>query len=443
MDVAVQHVVDRLASRLRRPAVLEDRFFRLVTYSAHDEPVDQVREASILRRHASPDVSRWLGSVGIREARGPVRVPGNTELNMLPRICFPVRHRQMLLGYLWFVDADESIPPADLEWCVQGITDLGTLLHRDSVASVPSSERVDETLRALLSDSPTAAVAAHDLSDDGLISADEGVVVAVLQTVQGSIAAGQAVRDALTEALIGSPHLYRRGSALHLARKDHSVLLLSAPGTDDARLRSQLESLHSIAAGELTTSEPDAALVIGVGGHRADLAGAHESYREARMAAMAGGALPTLGPVVQWCELGVYQVAAKLAARGEVTPVLHEGLRALLDSPEALPLLETLETYLDAAGNAQVTAETLHLHRTSLYYRLQRVEHLAHTDLKDGMERLALHLTLKVARLTGDYVPRVSERAASEPEPALRRIGRVAERAARVRVPIIPAQATR
>ena len=441
MDVAVQHVVDRLASRLRRPAVLEDRFFRLVTYSAHDEPVDEVREASILRRHASSDVSRWLSAVGIRQAQGPVRVPGNAELNMLPRICFPVRYREMLLGYLWFVDADESVESADLDWCVQEITDLGTLLHRESVASVPSSERVAETLRALLSDSPTAAVAARDLTDDGLITADDGIVVAVLQSVRGP-AAGTAVRDALTEALIGSPHLYRRGSALHLARKDHSVLVLSAPGTDDVRLRSQLESLHTIATGELANSEPNLTLVIGVGSHRTDLAGAYESYREARMAAMAGGALSTVGPVVQWTELGVYQVAAKLVARGEVAPVLHEGLRAMLDSPEALPLLETLETYLDAAGNAQVTAETLHLHRTSLYYRLQRVEQLACTDLKDGMERLALHLTLKVARLTGQYVPRHGEPvAAAEPEPALRRISRVAERA-RVRVPI-PAQATR
>ncbi|HEU4543851.1 MAG TPA: helix-turn-helix domain-containing protein [Jiangellaceae bacterium] len=443
MDVAVQHVVDRLASRLRRPAVLEDRFFRLVTYSAHDEPVDEVREASILRRHASADVSRWLSAVGIRLARGPVRVPGNAELNMLPRICFPVRYREMLLGYLWFVDADESVGPADLEWCVQEITDLGTLLHRESVASVPSSERVAETLRALLSDSPTAAVAARDLTDDGLISADDGVVVAVLQAVRGPATAGTAVRDALTEALIGSPHLYRRGSALHLARKDHSVLLLAAPGTDDVRLRSQLESLHSIATSELATTEPHVELVIGVGSHQPELAGAYESYREGRMAAMAGGALSTVGPVVQWTELGVYQVAANLVARGEVAPVLHEGLRSLLDSPEALPLLETLETYLDAAGNAQVTAETLHLHRTSLYYRLQRVEQLARTDLKDGMERLALHLTLKVARLTGQYVPRHCERAAAtEPEPALRRIGRVAERAAQVRV-AIPAQATR
>jgi hypothetical protein len=91
-------------------------------------------------------------------------------------------------------------------------------------------------------------------------------------------------------------------------------------------------------------------------------------------------------------------LAARIAADG--VPV-HPGLEALLDLPEAAPLLRTLETYLELAGSAQATAEALHLHRTSLYYRLQRVEQLAGTDLKDGTERLALHLALKVARAAG------------------------------------------
>lgn len=417
MDVTVQDVVDRLASRLRRPAVLEDRFLRLVTYSAHDEPVDEVREASILQRHASADVSRWLAAVGIRLARGPVRVPGNGELHMLPRICIPVRYRDILVGYLWFVDADESVPPAELEQCAQEVAVLGTLLHRGSAANGRSTERVTGALRALLTGSPRAAAAARTLAEAELISTDGGIVVAVGQLVGGGASARTAVPDALTRALTGalagalagslagSPVAGRRGGILHLARKDHTVLLLASRG-GGARLRSQLESLHAAAAAQLAATAPETTLLIGVGGCRPELAGASESYREARMAAMVGGALRSLGPVVQWSELGAYQVAAKLATDRDAGPMPHAGLHSLLDSPGALPLLETLETYLDAAGNAQATAETLHLHRTSLYYRLQRIERLVGTDLKDGMERLALHLTLKVARLTGHYLPR-------------------------------------
>jgi sugar diacid utilization regulator len=130
---------------------------------------------------------------------------------------------------------------------------------------------------------------------------------------------------------------------------------------------------------------------------------AAESYREARMAAEAATVLPGMADLAYWSGLGINQIVVQLASMGEKPPVLHAGLQALLESPEAQPMIETLETYLDVAGNAQVTAERLNLHRTSLYYRLQRVEQLANTDLKNGLERLALHLTIKLARMTGDY----------------------------------------
>lgn len=159
MDLAVQAAVDRLAVRVGRPAVLEDRHFRLVAYSSHDESVDDVREASILQRHAPAEVSRWLNALGIGQARRPIRVPGNPELHMLPRICVPVRHKDLLLGYLFFVDPDESMTSSDLEWCVQEGAELGAQLHQDSVAGLVPSARAAESVRMLLMDSPMAAVA--------------------------------------------------------------------------------------------------------------------------------------------------------------------------------------------------------------------------------------------------------------------------------------------
>jgi DNA-binding PucR family transcriptional regulator len=80
---------------------------------------------------------------------------------------------------------------------------------------------------------------------------------------------------------------------------------------------------------------------------------------------------------------------------------LHPGIERLLADRAHLPLLKTLETYLDLAGSVVETARALRLHRTSLYYRLQRVEELAGTDLKNGDERLSLHLSIKLARLAG------------------------------------------
>ncbi|GAA0241143.1 helix-turn-helix domain-containing protein [Cryptosporangium japonicum] len=51
-----------------------------------------------------------------------------------------------------------------------------------------------------------------------------------------------------------------------------------------------------------------------------------------------------------------------------------------------------MRAFLDAAGNGPLAAAALHVHRTSLYYRLGRVHDLTGLDLADGATRLALHL---------------------------------------------------
>jgi DNA-binding PucR family transcriptional regulator len=73
----------------------------------------------------------------------------------------------------------------------------------------------------------------------------------------------------------------------------------------------------------------------------------------------------------------------------------------VLSDPRTRHLVATLERYLDFAGDTRKTAGSLYLHRTSLYQRLRRVERLAGVDLANGDDRLALHLSLKLARLQG------------------------------------------
>ncbi|MEI2776987.1 MAG: helix-turn-helix domain-containing protein [Tetrasphaera sp.] len=62
-------------------------------------------------------------------------------------------------------------------------------------------------------------------------------------------------------------------------------------------------------------------------------------------------------------------------------------------------LIETLSAYLDCGGDAARTAQALHLHRSTLYYRLGRIEEIAGADLRDGTQRLCLHQGLKLRRL--------------------------------------------
>ena len=76
-------------------------------------------------------------------------------------------------------------------------------------------------------------------------------------------------------------------------------------------------------------------------------------------------------------------------------------MQRILDAQSGPDLAQTLEAYLDCGCDAQRTAQELHVHRSTLYYRLDRVRAIADVDLADGFVRRELHTALRVATLAG------------------------------------------
>jgi sugar diacid utilization regulator len=134
---------------------------------------------------------------------------------------------------------------------------------------------------------------------------------------------------------------------------------------------------------------------VGIGSTQ-PLAAAPRSYRQARDAVAVAQRGPSFGRVAAWDELGVYRTLARFPDDLD-DDALHPGLVELLRDHDQL--VETLEAYLDRAGDAKATADALNLHRATLYYRLQRIEEITGARLKVGEDRLALHLGLRLARL--------------------------------------------
>lgn len=151
-------------------------------------------------------------------------------------------------------------------------------------------------------------------------------------------------------------------------------------------------------------------LVVGVGDPQDGLAHAIVSYRQALNAARTAGIIRTFGPVVVWSRLGIYRLLSQIPPQDMTTDIIHPGLTRLFEAPGSTMLVETLERYLDLGGDVKATASALSLHRASLYYRLGRIEHLVGASLRDGEERLALHLGLKLARMV-DLRPRERRKA--------------------------------
>lgn len=396
----LQRLVDAVADRTGRAVVLEDRRQRMIVYSQHDEPLDQVRSESILSRRTRPEVVAWLRGHGIAEAAGPVRTPANEDLGLLPRVCIPVRHDDLLLGFLWFVDRDVALSDAELAGVADSLERFALALYRENLAGELASNRDAEAMRNVLAGEPAITrQAADELIGDGRFPADVTATVVVLRPVLArDHQPDEYLRLAIEQALVTVRRRIGGRQALHLVRFDHGALLVAADTVEVDRVATDLRDEFARSGAGLPGV---AAVVVGVGAGRGELAAVRRSYDEARQAAEVAATLPVVGPVAHWSRLGIYRALAALSDEQVEAATLHPGLERLLADAKHAMLVDTLETFLDLAGNVQATAQALSVHRTSLYHRIGRIEELCDTDLRDGNERLALHLGLKLARLGG------------------------------------------
>lgn len=399
MSTRLQQLVEALGARLERAVALDDASMRLIVYSPHYGAVDRVRQESILQRVANPDAVKWALSHGIASTVEPVRIPANEELGMLPRVCIPVRCQGLLLGYLYLIDSEGDLSDEAIETAARTAEAAGAALYQDQLLAELERSRERELLRDLFSDGTTPArEAAAELIDAGLIVSSGPFVALVLRPLDAE--AGEALRVGLVAAFDELRRSLPARHAVSLARSDHGVVVVRLKGKDvgSAEALSAFgATLHGMAVHALGETR----VLVGIGDQFDDLAGAAGSYRQALRSTEVAGIVPSLGDVVRWKGLGVYRLLCQLPQKELAEDALPEGLVRLLETGGSEQLVTTLEAYLDRAGDAKATAAALFLHRTSLYYRLSKVEDIAGIDLGDGNDRLSMHLGLKIARLLG------------------------------------------
>jgi hypothetical protein len=342
----LQETVDALSVRLGRPVLVDDTDLRPLAYSSQFGALDSVRTASILSRTA-PDAARdALFAHGIRTAVEPVRIPAYPAIGMEARACIPILRGQRRLGFLWLIE-DRALDDDELRLARAAATEAATVLESEADSQLDRRRREEALLAGLLAGDPAAAAA---------LDADHYLPLRPLLVCVGVGGPDDAV-----------DRLRARAPAKHAlcGEIDGRVVWISG-----ARLSHPLTQ-------------------VGEGDAAAELEQIPRSYRRALAALRVAG---------RWDDLRADRLLTSLPPTA--LDDMPAGVRRLLDgSHEQLVL--TLETYLDHAGDVKRTAAELWLHRTSLYYRLRRIEEVASVDLNRGEDRLLCHVALRLARLSG------------------------------------------
>jgi hypothetical protein len=382
----IQALADGLAARLGRAVLVDDRELRLVAASQDFGDADPARVWSLLHRRTRPEDVRHDE---ITRLPGPGYVPENPELELWQRLCVPIRCQGLLLGFVWITDRFREISAAQVADSVGTAAEIGVLLRDRFVAADRDRALRHELVERLLhQDAATRTEAWDEAVDRGLL--DEGGSVAVLLVRRAT--AGEAPPGASPGAV--PPDIAR------FARDHPGLRVLSAcwprravavvtgrPGEyPDKSVRALADELGKAGSWR-----------VAVGGPVPGLAELPAAKRQADIA------LSTLhgSGVACWAELSADALLAQLPRQLWTDALLPSGVARLLADPAASVLLPTLSAFLDCAGEAQRTAAQLRIHRTTLYYRLSRIEEISGLSLRDGRDRLLAHLALRLQHLHG------------------------------------------
>jgi hypothetical protein len=378
----LQVIAEQLADALERSVIIEDAALRPVAVSAQTGLVDASRIEAVLQRRTSARHRQMLTERGIFKAREPVPIPAR-EAGSLPRLCLPLAHRDQLLGFLWLID-EPPLTAAQVQRAQAAAAQAARLLHQRAARQTAEFGTFAGLADALLhADDGDRAEAARKLTDEAALTGSPPYALGLIRYLADAPASQ---RDSLLQV---AGDLRRRAAP--------GSFVLATPGQRELMAITTQDATGPLR--DAVRAWPGPPLVIGTAGAAAALAAVHAERDNARYAAEVAAAVPAFSRAADWGALDSYAVFQYLP-RDEAAPErICPGITAVLT--ERTGMYEaTIRAYLDCGANVQQAAALLHIHRTTLYWRLGRVTDLLAVDLSRGDDRLKLHLALKLAELT-------------------------------------------
>src|SRR3954467_15292132 len=197
-DDEAQALVEQLSAELNRSVLVDDAGLRLLAYSPTQGSDDEVRRTAILTRETPRAIRDLHFSQGIATATEAVRTAPKPEVGLQSRVCAPIRCQGVLFGYLWLIDADETLSGEDCGLAERCAAEIGTAMYRREELEKPRRELERRALDALLgADVALREQAAQALVAEDLLVAGSAGVLAVRPVHDGDSELGPAEKARL------------------------------------------------------------------------------------------------------------------------------------------------------------------------------------------------------------------------------------------------------
>lgn len=379
LDDAIQDLSEVLGQRL----VILDAFMRVVGYSIHELAEDRERLSHILAHSDS-----WPSPRTTKDTHSVEDVPGVGRV-LFVRLLGPDQHT---VGHL-IVRVSVANGAVEIARAVAEIDahKLGALLAARQRVADEQAERSRRHTVDLVSDNvPQREAAATALLSENILSTAR---------LYCAVAVGVDPRGA------GQQDLEKASLAVSLTVRfvNASSTATVVGGTLDDRVGVLIFPRPVVASRLIRILEGPQLTRVRAGiGPLTELSQVYRSFERARLAWRASWLAPDQHPVaLNWNDAGLDGTLARLPVEEFTMEDLPAATRDVLDSPKSRGLVPTLEAYLASGGDAQRAAHSLNIHRSTLYYRLDKLRGVIPGDLRDGVLRRELHTGLRIARLAG------------------------------------------
>jgi PucR-like helix-turn-helix protein len=380
------------AATLEGPVIIDDDRMEVIAFSSLGDPIDEIRQQSILQRRPPKEFMAWCDSTGVlsrvRQSLRPVRV---VPPDGATRLVTAIRGGADILGYIWVAETKRELD--------QHSEDLLAEIGRVAALQLLRARISDDLDRRLRSDLLRNALSGR--GNSGTLAARLGVAGVPLRLV--SFAREHADTRNRLEDLVAQRPLedlvalrveasQRRGAVTSCSGRIYALF----PVLED-RPTNEIVALAKEIVGQARRQlHTDL---------RAAVSREIDSVEEITEARRGIDRLLNLPLLDEQRRVVSFEDSLAEALLSELTEIILEKPQllqggvagmAVSDRDRGSEYLSSLRAFFDAGGDLTAAARALYVHRNTLKYRLTRMRDAFGVDVEDPTQRLVAELQLAV-----------------------------------------------
>lgn len=393
---SLEMLADLISEELECPITIEDDNHRIIAYSRHEDEVDPVRIATIMRRRVPENVINSLWKVGaipkLFETEEPVVVPRIDQVGIRERVAISVRKNKEVVGFIW---AHPSKPFDEQKIIIlqEAAKAVKNQLIQRQKQKTETEKNYEELFWKLLTGHFTRLRDLEQVNERYNLVLKGMMTVVIVDFLQPVNRLVERQTNYLVETMQQLPIIARTFDNGQL------ILLVRLPEKEkDQALSDFINNL----IGKIKERQNISGIVAASGSMTDNPLALARSYQEALYVLKVKQQFPSAAASIFGYEkLGVFQFIEDLAVirkRSGYQNLAIEKLSQYDDNHHA-NLQETIFTFLQYDGNMNDAAKALHIHANTLAYRLKRISEIADINLKDANQKMTLYLDLLIKQL--------------------------------------------